>query len=79
MNFWKLIGVFECVLLLMIFIIGIGNCLVLNLFKYWYNLRFNKLVVVLVVVIEIFKIVFVFNLFLFFVLFKVINFLLRVI
>lgn len=33
MNFWKLILLLVCDLLLMMFIIGVGNIFVLNLFK----------------------------------------------
>lgn len=77
MNFWMFRLLFVCVLLLMMFIIGIGSCIVFELLKQWYSGRLVFLVVVFVMVIDMVSIVFVLRCDLLLVLFSLSSVLLR--
>lgn len=75
MNFWKLMLLLVCVLLLMMFIIGIGSdgVMLVLVVRYCYSVCLFDVVVVCVVVIEIFSSVLVFRWFLFLVLLRLIR------
>lgn len=73
MNFWKFMLLFVCVLLLMMFIIGIGRVMLWFCVRYCYSVCFLDVVVVWVLVIDMVSSVLVLRCFLFLVLFRLIR------